>query len=427
MDGSLPLAGIRVLDMGQFWAGPNAGRHLGDAGADVIKVESCRRPDPLRIQARGIYPDHDPGGAEGDHWNRSGMVNERNRNKRSLAIDLSSERGHGLFLRLVEAADVLSQNYSSRVMPSLGLDYETLRGVNPRLIMISIMSQGMTGPESQYVSYGPNLEQLGGISYFSGYADDLESSVGFALPDPLGGATAALAVAAALRHRDRTGGGMHIDLSQRETASLVIGAALVEQSLGGIPVRQENHELGRSPQDCYPTMGQDCWVAISVRGDADWGRLARAIGGERLADDRRFTSIVGRRRNRARLDEVISGWTGQRSHEDVMAELQGCGVAAAAVFNPRELYHDPHLRERGFWEPVSDYSSGEQEYTSRPMRLSRTPFRTRRPTPKLGQHNREVLSELLGLEAAELDALEAEGVIGNAPILSASGAMAVAR
>lgn len=427
MTAPLPLAGIRVLDLGQFWAGPNAGRHWADAGADVIKIESCRRPDPLRIQARRIYPDRDSGGADGDHWNRSGMINERNRNKRSLAIDLSSARGKEIFLDLVRHADVVSQNYSSRVMPSLGLDYDTLSQLNPRLIMISIMSQGLTGPESSYVSYGQNLEQLSGLSYFSGYPDDEESSVGFALPDPLGGGAAAFALAAALRHRDQIGRGFHIDLSQRETASLGVGDALVEHSLGGVAPRLGNHEPGMSPSECYPTAGEDRWVAIAIRSDNDWAQLASAMDCPELATDARFASIIGRRRNRDALDAVIEGWTRQLDHRDAMDRLQQWGIPAAAVLNPRELFRDPHLRQRGFWEPVADYSSGDQEYTGRPMRLSLTPYGARTPTPGLGQHNREVLSELLNLSDAELDALEAEGVIGTEPLLNESGGMAVGK
>src|SRR5690606_18758513 len=143
-------------------------------------------------------------------------VNERNRSKLSLTLDLSSQRGKDIFLGLVALSDVVMQNYSSRVMPGLGLGYDTLSKVNPQIIMVSVMSQGLEGPESEYVSYGQNLEQLGGISYFSGYPDDETSSVGFALPDPLAGAATALAVASALRHRELTGQGMHIDLSQRE-------------------------------------------------------------------------------------------------------------------------------------------------------------------------------------------------------------------
>jgi crotonobetainyl-CoA:carnitine CoA-transferase CaiB-like acyl-CoA transferase len=418
----LPLEGIRILDMGQFWAGPNAGRAWADAGAEVIKVESCARPDPLRIQARGIYPGHEPGI---DHWNRSGMVNERNRSKLSLAIDLQKPRGRELFLELVKVSDVISQNFSTRVMPGLGLDYETVSQVNERIIMVSIMSQGLTGPEKDYVSYGPNLEQLSGISYFSGYPDDPHSSVGFALPDPLGGAVASFALLAALRHRELTGRGMQVDISQREAATMVVGQELVEYSLTGrIPPRLGNHERGRIPSDCYPCAGDDQWVAISIGSDTNWAGLCRAMQRPDLIDDQRFHTIVQRMRHRAELDNIISSWTTRHQKDWLMATLQAWQVPAGAVLNPRELFSDPHLRRRGFWEAISDFSAGPQEYYGRPYRSSLFNFKTRTPTPTLGQHNRQILGGLLGLTDDELDSLEADGIIGTKPILSAEGGIA---
>jgi crotonobetainyl-CoA:carnitine CoA-transferase CaiB-like acyl-CoA transferase len=418
---SLPLAGIRVLDMGQFWAAPNAGRAWADAGAEVIKVESLHRPDPLRIQARGIYPDHE---ASDDPWNRSGMVNERNRNKLGIAIDLQHERGNELFLELVKISDAVSQNYSLGVLPRLGLGYDALSAVNPRIILLSIMSQGLAGPESSYVSYGPNLEQLGGISYLSGYSDDPDSSVGFALPDPLGGAVAAFALMAALRQREETDAGMHIDLSQREAATLVIGDAVVEQSLTGQePPRTGNHERGRMPSQCYPCASDDQWIAISIGSDRQWAALCTAMDRPEAGSDERFATIVARSRHRDEVDELIGEWTAQHDKQELMVDLQSHGVTAGAVLNPRELFRDAHLRERGFWEPVTDYSAGPQEYYGRPMRFSGTPYGTRTPTPQLGQHTRQVLRDLVHVSEAELDALEAEGVIGTEPVLSADGGM----
>ncbi|MBM3139041.1 MAG: CoA transferase [Chloroflexi bacterium] len=424
--GRLPLEGVRILDLGQFWAAPNAGRAWADAGAEVIKVESCRRPDPLRIQARGIYPDHDPRGEHGDHWNRSGMINERNRNKLGLTLDLQEPRGRDLFLRLARVSDAVSQNFSTGVLERLGLGYNALAEANPRIILVSIMSQGLTGPESSYVSYGGNLEQLGGISHLSGYPDDPDSSVGFALPDPLGGATAALALLAALRHRDRTGRGMEIDLSQREAATLVVGDSVVEHSLTGEqPPRIANHEPGASPSDAYPCAGYDEWVTLVVRSDADWARLCTAIGRSELAADPRFATIVARRRHRDEVDALITAWTAQRSKHAAMSWLQQWGVAAGAVLNPRELFVDPHLRTRGFWERVHDPSDGEQEYYGRAFRFSASPLTTRMPTPQLGQHNREILSGLLGLADAEIDELERDEVIGTRPVLNESGGLMV--
>lgn len=425
MTNRLPLEGIRILDMGQFWAAPNAGRAWADAGAEVIKIESCSRPDPLRIQARKIYPDNDPGGEHGDHWNRSGMVNERNRSKLSLAIDLSNSKGRDLFIELAKQSDAVSQNYSLGVMDRLGIGWDVLHEANPKLVMVSIMSQGLTGPESSYVSYGQNLEQLGGISYTSGYPDDDKSSVGFALPDPLGGATAAFALTAALRHREQTGEGLHIDLSQRETATLVIGDAIVEYSLTGqVPPRIGNHEPGSTPSECYPCVGEDEWIAISISSDAEWLRLCEAMGQVDLASDIRFATIVGRMRNREAVDELIGEWTARFEKMELFKLLQSHHVTAGAITNPRELFQDPHLRKRGFWEPVDDYSCGPQEYYGRPMHLSENPYGTRTPTPKLGQHNREILGNLLGLSDSQLDQLTTEGVIGTEPILTAEGGMA---
>ncbi len=425
MNRPLPLEGIRVLDLGQFWAAPSAGRAWADAGADVIKVESLARPDPLRIQARGIYPDHQP---SEDHWNRSGMINERNRNKRSLTLDLAHPRGQEIFLRLVQVSDVVSQNYSRRVMPSLGLDYETLAAVNPRIIVVSILSQGLEGPESDYVSYGQNLEQLGGISYLSGYPDDQNSSVGFALPDPLAGITAAFALLAALRHRELTGRGLHIDFSQREAASLVVGDSLVEYSLTGVlPERRGNHEPGAFPSGCYPCAGEDRWIALSIRNDEEWARLCRAMRRPALIDDSRFATLIARKRQGNKLDIIISEWTAQYEHYALLALLQDSGVIAGAVLNPRELFQDPHLRARGFWERVEDPSAGTQEYYGRGYRLSLATIATRNPTPTLGQHNQDILGGLLGMGAEEVEALEQEGVIGTRPLLSESGGMAGSR
>jgi crotonobetainyl-CoA:carnitine CoA-transferase CaiB-like acyl-CoA transferase len=344
------------------------------------------------------------------------MVNERNRNKLSLTLDLQDPRGKKIFLELVTKSDIVSQNFSRRVMPNLGLDYEALRAANPGIILISLMSQGLDGPERDFVSFGPNLEQLGGISFFSGYPDEAGSSIGFALPDPLGGATAALAAVAALRYRSLTGEGLHVDLSQREAASLVIGRELLEYELTGkTPPRLGNHELGASPADCYPTSGVDEWIAISVQSDTEWAALSRIIGRPELVQDSRFATLIARRRNKKELDQILADWTRTRKKEEAMAELQSVGVPAGAVFNPRELFINSHLRQRQFWEAVDDSSAGRQEYYGRAFHLSGTELKTRLPSPRLGEHNRIILTELLQMTGDEIDALERDGVIGTTP------------
>jgi crotonobetainyl-CoA:carnitine CoA-transferase CaiB-like acyl-CoA transferase len=266
---------------------------------------------------------------------------------------------------------------------------------------------------------------LGGISYFSGYPDDPFSSVGFALPDPLGGAIAAFSLMAALCHLELTGRGVHVDLSQREAASLVIGQELVEYSLTGVvPPRLANLERGRIPSDCYPAAGDDQWVAISVGSDEDWVNLCSAMARPDLTCDPRFATIIGRMRNRSEMDELITDWTSTREKQWIMAVLQQWQVTAGAVLNPRELFRDPHLRQRGFWEVTNDTSAGTQEYYGRPYQSSLLHFGTHSPSPTLGQHNRFILSAILGLPENEIDSLEAEGVIGTKPILSAEGGIA---
>jgi crotonobetainyl-CoA:carnitine CoA-transferase CaiB-like acyl-CoA transferase len=218
---------------------------------------------------------------------------------------------------------------------------------------------------------------------------------------------------------------MHIDLSQREAASLVIGDAIVEYSVTGeIPPRIANHLPGTAPSECYPCAGDDQWIALSIGSDDEWARLCGAMERPELTGDARFATIVGRMRNREELDTLIGEWTAGFEKAPLMATLQGHGVTAGAVFNPRELFVDPHLRDRGFWESVEDYSAGHQEYYGRPIHLSDTPYGTRLPTPQLGQHNREILGGLLGLDDAELDELEAQEVIGTAPVLTAEGGIA---
>jgi crotonobetainyl-CoA:carnitine CoA-transferase CaiB-like acyl-CoA transferase len=247
------------------------------------------------------------------------------------------------------------------------------------------------------------------------------------MPDPIGGAMAAFALVVALRDRDNTGHGVHIDLSQRETATLMVGDALVEYSLTGEPPKRlGNHEPGSVPSECYPCAGDDRWIAIVVQNDEDWTRLCRAMGRRDLERDPRFETIVGRRRSRIELDQLIGEWTSRFEHRQLMAILQQWGVTAGAVLNPRELFVDPHLRHRGFWETVEDYSAGTQQYTGRPMRFSMTPPQNHLPTPQLGQHNEEILTRILGLDVTEIKALQEQGVIGSEPVLSASGGMAKA-
>jgi crotonobetainyl-CoA:carnitine CoA-transferase CaiB-like acyl-CoA transferase len=409
----LPLEGIRVLDLGMFWAGPFAGKWLADAGAEVIKVESCSHPDNLRILARGVYPNGEPG----EHpWNRSGMINERNRNKLGITLELGKAEGREILRRLVKISDVIIENYSTRVLANWQLDYPRLREINRQIILASIYSQGATGPESSYVSFGGTLEQLAGLTYITGYADELPGIPAVQLPDPLGGAMGAGLILAALRLRRITGEGTHIDLSQRENVVSLLGDVFMEFAMNGRVVeRMGNRDKHMAPQGAYRCLGEDAWVTLSVANDEQWAGLCRAIGQPELITDRRFETVVVRHENQEAIDELITAWTSLRTNGDAMRTLQEWGVAAGAVYDAADLYKDPQLKARGFWEEIKDHEAGMHSYPGRPFKLSRTPLTTRMPTPSLGQDNVYVFRELLGMSEEELRHLRDSGIIGTEP------------
>jgi crotonobetainyl-CoA:carnitine CoA-transferase CaiB-like acyl-CoA transferase len=411
--GGLPLNGIRVLDLGMFWAGPFAGKWLADGGAQVIKIESASHPDNLRILARGVYPDGEPGE---DPWNRSGMINERNRNKLGIALEMGEPEGRDLFRRLVAVSDIVIENFSTRVMRSWDLDYPRLKEINPRIILASVYSQGATGPESGYVSFGGTLEQLAGITYITGYANEMPGVLTVQLPDPVGGAMATGLILAALRQRRRTGEGTHIDLSQRENVVSLLGAQVLDYSMNGrVTERMGNRDPHMAPHGCYRCDGEDEWVTLAVRNDEEWACLARAIGQDSLIEDPRFATVTARHSNHDELDTLISAWTASRDKIEAMRHLQEAGVAAGAVYTAADLYADPHLDARSFWEPIEETSAGLHRFPGRPGRYSRTPLTTRTPTPNLGQHNEYVFREILGMTASEYADIEARGLIANEP------------
>ena len=405
------LAGIRVLDMGMLWAGPAAGQLLADFGAQVIKVESCRHPDRLRWDAVGLYPDN----VRGERWwNRSGMIHERNRNKHGVTVDLTTPTGVDLFKQLVRISDVILENFRIRVMPNFGLDFETLRQVNPGIIQISIASQGLTGPECEYGSNGNTLEQIGGQASLTGYADEPPYYSSIVLPDALAANLAPGVVLAALRYRRLTGRGVHIDFSQRELSTHILGAALMDYVMNGrVQGPIGNAHPSFAPHGCYRCRGEDSWATIAVRTKTQWTALCAVLGRPEWAEDSRFATASARHANRAEIDQAINAWTADQDHYQVMRRLQKVGVPSAPVPTIKDLLEDPHLRERGFFETVTDPEVGTYPYYSRPMKLSRTPGGTRWHAPHLGQHNRFVLGDLLGLSEQELDRLAKEEVIGT--------------
>lgn len=413
MTPELALDGIRILDLGMFWAGPYAGGILADLGAEVIKVESCRRPDPLRIQARGLYPHGDPGERS---WNRSGMINDRNRNKYGITLDLSVPHGKEVFRRLVKVSDVVVENFSRRVVRNLELEYPILSQVNPAIILLSLSSQGIDGPEKDNVSFGPTLEQIGGLAALTGYPDEMSSFASYAYPDALAGMLGAGSVIAALRHRRLTGKGTHIDLSQRELTSCIIGETLMDYAMNQrVHEPLGNRDASMAPCGCYPCRADDEWVTIAVGSDREWASLCRVMGRADLVNDNRFANVLSRWENQDELDTIISDWTRDQDHYQVMTSLQEVGVAAGAVLTVAELMDDPQMKERDFFPVQTHPEAGAFPCKGKPMWFSRTPLRNDMPAPCLGEHNSFVYGTLLGMTDQEIHDLEEEGVIGTMP------------
>lgn len=414
------LEGLRILDMTQVAVGPYTTMLLGFMGAEVIKVESCSRMDISRGQARpssgsaALYPQGNIGERP---WDRTGHYIHRNGNKRSLTLDLAAPRGKELLLQLATKCDVLVENYRASVMDRLGLGYDAISQVNPQLIYVKISSQGASGPERDYGSLGSTLEQTAGLASITGYADGMPLMTNETFPDPVVGMLAVGVLMAALRQRRQTGRGTFIDLAQREVTAAMLGEHIVAHShTGNVPGPMGNRHPHMAPQGVYPCRGDDMWVSISVANDAQWQGLCQAIGQPQLAQDPRFATLPARHEHDDDLDAVLSAWTRERDHYDVMHWLQDHGVPAGAVLQGGETIADPHLHARGFWDEVNHPESGPYQQVTTPWKLSKSPRRTTTPAPSLGAHNADVLGDILGLSESEIAVLAEQGIIGTRPM-----------
>jgi crotonobetainyl-CoA:carnitine CoA-transferase CaiB-like acyl-CoA transferase len=405
----LPLNDIRVLDLTMSWAGPFATRLLADMGAEVIKVESVNNWDLLRSYT-GVPPTVER------VWDRSPYFNHYNRNKYGIALDLSKERGRVLFLRLVDDADVVIENFRSDVMENLGLSWEVLHERNETLIVVSMPAHGRTGPEKDYVAYGTNVEQLSGLAHLTGYADGPPLKTGISYGDPMAGIAAAGAVALALWDRRRTGLGQHIELAQRENLIGAIGEFVVAYAMNRRePERLGNRHTSVAPHGCYPCAGDDQWLTLACEDDAQFGALCSVMGQPTLVSDGRFADAVSRYRNQDAIDEIITAWTRTQDKTAAAEALQMAGVPASPVLSVQDVFADGHLRARGFFEPVSHAVAGVWEMEGTPWRMSETPCHVRVPPPAFAEHNHYVFHELLGLSPDEVATLYAEGITGDTP------------
>jgi len=423
----LPLKGIRVIDLSMWFAGPMCTRLLADMGAEVIKVESLKHIDPwrgpvVRQRAEIQFPNR----PQTDRpYDCSPGFNLENRNKYGITLDLQSPEARDILKKLVKISDVLVENYSPRVMPKLGLDYPVLKEVNPRLIFISLPALGGTGPDRDYLAFGQTIDCMSGMAYLTGYLGEepmLESGLSYG--DPLSGMNAAFAVVSALLHRQRTGKGIRIDLSQVEGLIAFNADSILDYTMNcRIRERIGNRDRVMAPHGIYRCKGEDQWVSIAISSDAVWENFCRAIREPAWTKDERFADYPGRYNNQDELDKLISAWTLQHDHYAVMRILQAAGVPAGPVLDAKELIEEPHLNARGIWETVPHPVAGARAEIAPFALFSKTPIHIRTPAPCLGEHNELVFGKLLGMSGEEIAELEKKGITGRKPSEEQQGSM----
>ncbi|MFO0690135.1 MAG: CoA transferase [Myxococcota bacterium] len=417
----LPLAGIRVLELAEGWAGPMTGMWLGDLGAEVIKVEAVQRFDhargPVEVppSLAGFYPRREPGPTP---WNvNSGFV-QANRNKLGMTLDLSRPKGVELFKRLVAVSDVVVTNMVTGVPEKMGIGYEVLSKIRPDLVMLSCSGFGLTGPYAKRVTMGGAMDGIAGYGALRHYPDQAPDTVNYSTrTDVVTGMTNAVAILAALAQRQRTGRGQQVEVSGVEASLHHIPEALMEYAISGRVRRAAgNDHPWMAPHGVFACAGEDRWIAISIYDDAQWAALRAEMGDPEWARDGRYADRAGRRRHRDELARALGEWTRSRDAIELMGWLQRRGVPAAAVHDAADHARDPHFRARGFHQPTELPGYGTFPLPTSPWILDGERLGVRLPPPGLGEHDARIYGELLGLTGEEIEALRREDYLGCVPL-----------
>ncbi len=411
------LAGIRVVELTTAWAGPMAGRILAFLGAEVIHVEAAQRLDSWRMHQQVFSPYRFPrDGAGARPWNRAALFNSQNENKLSLTLDTKKPGGLETMLRLVGKSDVMLCNFTANTLDRMGLGYRRLRELKPDIIVTEMPAFGSTGPLSHATAIGPTMEMAAGMSSMVGYPGGPPTVTGPTYPDPIGAFHGAAAVLTALIHRQRTGEGQHVEVPQVEAAMHYIGEHILHALMTGCdPAPSGNRVDWAAPHDAFPASGADEWVVIAVTNDSEWRALCETIAESALADDPRFATLAERLRNRDALDERIARWTRGRDKHEAASALQAAGVPAAPVNGGKDGAESAYLKARGWFTVLDHTEVGRVAHESLPFHLDLTPGGQRRAAPCLGQDTRMVLADIIGLSAAEIDALTRAGTISADP------------
>lgn len=391
-------AGLKVLELGSGAASPVATRYFAEQGATVVRVESAVRPDFLRLLHMTAERS---GGIDG-----APMFVLLNPDKRSVSLNMSKPRAREIAERLVQWADVVSENFSPGVMEKWGLEAASLRRDHPGLIVVSGCLFGQTGPQRHYPGFGGQGAAIAGFNHTTGWPDREAVGPYGTITDSLSPRYVAIAVAAALLRRKRTGQGCTIDLSQIECGVYSLSEMIVRESAGaGSVSRHGNQDEAAAPHGIYPCAGDDRWIAIAVRSEAQWRALDREMGEKGTGTDPRFAELGGRLGQQEALDAMLAAWTREQEGKDLARRLQSVGVDAGMVQRFGDLLADPQLAYRGHFVNIAHPHLGPALFERSGLRLSEAPGGYTRPGPLLGQDNEALLGDVLGMSHTEIQQL----------------------
>lgn len=402
-----PLRGKRILDLTHVWAGPLGTRVLADLGAEVVKIERSNGRGPREVVDSPISGWI--GGQPGDDpWNRNAAFVKLSRNRQSVCLDLKHPRGRETFLKLVEIADVVIENFSARAMPALNLGYDALRAANPRIIYVTMPGYGTYGPYQDWVAFGPTVEPMTGLTCAMGYSKQEPRNTAMALIDPIAGISATAAVVTALRRREETGIGSYVEISLHESGVSFHGPWLIEHQLGGEVQPLGNRHPRMAPHGVYRCQGEDNWVALACPDDAAWQSLCDVVKADL---DSRLT-YAERTARHDQIDEDISSWTIQLKKEDAAERLQQVGVPAGPVNDTPGMIADRQVAHRQFFIP---YERSSTPIPGNPIKMSGISPDDWTSCPKLGADNAAVLKDWLGYSDQQIQDFVDQGILMDRP------------
>jgi len=389
---SPPLAGIRVIELARILAGPWAGQLLADLGADVIKVENPDGGDDTRKWGPPFVTGHDGENLSAAYYHST------NRGKRSVAVDFSTPEGAAIVRKLIATADVLIENFKLGGLKKYGLDYESLKAINPRLVYCSITGFGQSGPYAPRAGYDFIIQGIGGLMSITGEAGREPQKVGVAVSDIFTGLYSVIAIQAALRHAEKTGEGQHIDMALLDTQVSILGNQNLNYLVSGnAPVQMGNAHMNISPYEVLPV--RDGFMILAVGNDGQFQRFCKVVGLDHLAIDPDFSTNPARVTNRARLREIIVATLAEWDRDMLLTDLEKAAVPASPINDIAQMFADPQVVARGMRMDIDDGHGNALPSVRAPMLMSATPPVYHRASPRLGEHTQEILAELEKKEA----------------------------